>query len=390
MGGGRALWWADDGTCVVRTSLWVHGRTQARGVRAGWVGQSENFEEGEAERNMPEQKAKLVVGALVVWFGSQIVASVVNRALLGNKKKSVYPLTFSFCQFFVATLLDFVFLATFFNRDGSVSVRQVARTITKKVPVMYPMVLMMMSSKYLSMVAYKLISIPLFQTIKCTSPLALVVLTKLWLGKSYPPIVYILLIPILAGAMLASFGDYEFNSTGAVAALIATFCTSFQRLYIKEKILTTDDNDILPGGGGQRSDGLVSEALRTLRMTILGHFELAVCASLLMFPIVTVQEFRGNGRGNSFDGGFPYAQVIFGASMQWLASLCAWQCLAMMNPLSANIAKIVQRMLSIVSSILIFHNQVGAINGFGMVLAFGGVGLYSYVYGKKTKTVVGK
>ena len=99
MGGGRALWWADDGTCVVRTSLWVHGRTQARGVRAGWVGQSENFEEGEAERNMPEQKAKLVVGALVVWFGSQIVASVVNRALLGNKKKSVYPLTFSFCQF---------------------------------------------------------------------------------------------------------------------------------------------------------------------------------------------------------------------------------------------------------------------------------------------------
>ena len=76
--------------------------------------------------------------------------------------------------------------------------------------------------------------------------------------------------------------------------------------------------------------------------------------------------------------------MIFGATLQWIASLCAWQGLAVLQPLSQNIAKIVQRICSIIVTIYLFDKHISVVNRNGMILAFFGVGMYCYISsGKK-------
>ena len=153
--------------------------------------------------------------------------------------------------------------------------------------------------------------------------------------------------------------------SGFIAAIIATCCGSFQRIYIKLNILpATPETDLWS----------------SLRTTVLGHFELAICATIGIFPLAFVEEIL---YGNILY--IPLTKIIFGATLQWVASLCAWQGLAVLEPLSQNIAKIVQRICSIIVTIYLFDKKVSALNRNGMILAFFGVALYSYVQQKKKK-----
>ena len=232
-----------------------------------------------------------------VWYFCQIMASIVNKKILTNASENVLPMTLSFLNLLVAAVLDFLCLQYVFPNRGSV--KALVENIRAKIHIMYPMVLSMILSKYFSLLAYSLISIALMQTIKATSPFALVVLSKLWLNKTYPVSVYMSLIPILLGAMLAASGDYEFNIVGAVAAFTATCLGAYNRLYIKRHILSNGQSQLsnLKGSG---------QSLNSLKTTILGHFELAACATLLVFPISLVQEMVYYGKHS-----FPFAKIFF-------------------------------------------------------------------------------
>ena len=62
-----------------------------------------------------------------------------------------------------------------------------------------------------------------------------------------------------------------------------------------------------------------------------------------------------------------------------------WQGLAVLQPLSQNIAKIVQRICSIIVTIYLFDKHISVVNRNGMILAFFGVGMYCYISsGKKS------
>eukprot|EP00944_MAST-04C_sp_MAST-4C-sp1_P007110 g7110.t1 len=301
-----------------------------------------------------------VIVTIVVWYTCQITATATNKSLLKNDKQ-VLPLTLGFVNFFVAIVLDYVLLNAFF---ADITLTKVKETVFSKWNVMLPAIGSMIASKYLSLLAYQLIAVSLFQTLKATSPFTLVIISKVWLNKTYPFRVYLSLIPILGGAMLAASGDYEFNSLGAAAALLATSLGSFQRIYIKKHILA--------GSSG-------AALLKSLRTTVLGHFELAVCATLGIFPLAVTAELLNGG---PFD--IPLRKMVFGATLQWIASLCAWQGLAVLQPLSQNIAKIVQRICSIIVTIYLFDKHISVVNRNGMILAFFGVGMYCYISsGKK-------
>jgi len=302
-----------------------------------------------------------VICIIFIWYTCQITATATNKSLL-KKGQKVLPLTLGFINFLVAIILDYVLLNFSFN---DISLIQVKKTVYSKWKIMLPTIVSMIASKYLSLLAYKLISVSLFQTLKATSPFALVIISKLWLNKSYPTNVYISLIPILAGAMLAASGDYEFNIIGAAAAIVATCLGSFQRIYIKLHILPKVPE---------------TDLWNSLRTTVLGHFELAVCATIGIFPLAFVEEVL---YGDILL--IPLKKIIFGATLQWVASLCAWQGLAVLQPLSQNIAKIVQRICSIIVTIYLFDKKISSLNRNGMILAFIGVGLYSYIQQQKKK-----
>ena len=75
-----------------------------------------------------------------------------------------------------------------------------------------------------------------------------------------------------------------------------------------------------------------------------------------------------------------YIQILIGSVMTWLGSVGAYIFLASVSTaLTHNIAKLVQRMLLIVLSVVLFHNPISALSAAGMVMSLFGVFCYSVV-----------
>ena len=113
-----------------------------------------------------------------------------------------------------------------------------------------------------------------------------------------------------------------------------------------------------------------------VRPTLETHFLCAATAAILIFPFALIEHLR------SMEGGWstiPVGLIFLSSSMQWLSSLSAYVVLAMIEPLSHNIAKITQRLCVIISSVIVFGNPIAASNALGILIAFCGVALYSAV-----------
>ena len=75
-----------------------------------------------------------------------------------------------------------------------------------------------------------------------------------------------------------------------------------------------------------------------------------------------------------------YAQILIGSVMTWLVSVGAYIFLASVSTaLTHNIAKLVQRMLLIVLSVVLFHNPISMMSAAGMAMSLFGVFCYSIV-----------
>jgi drug/metabolite transporter (DMT)-like permease len=148
---------------------------------------------------------------------------------------------------------------------------------------------------------------------------------------------------------------------------------SAENLYFKNSV----DLDKYPGSG------------RMVARMVLIHMIIAGTAFVLSFPPALVEEMRRH-HDSAMD--IPFLQILIGSVMNWLGSVAAYVFLASVDTaLTYNIAKIAQRMMLIVLSVVIFHNPITLTNGAGIVVALFGVFLYTVAaksggHGKKSGT----
>lgn len=99
---------------------------------------------------------------------------------------------------------------------------------------------------------------------------------------------------------------------------------------------------------------------RMVARMVLIHMIIAATAFILSFPPALVEETRRHHLKENDDLKFvsiPYFQILIGSIFNWFGSVAAYIFLASVDTaLTHNIAKIVQRLLLIIVSILIFHN----------------------------------
>ncbi|XWS51911.1 hypothetical protein CRYUN_Cryun11dG0022400 [Craigia yunnanensis] len=194
--------------------------------------------------------------------------------------------------------------------------------------------------------------------IKSGEPAFSVLVSRFLLGETFPPSVYLSLVPIIGGCALAAVTELNFNMTGFMGAMISNLAFVFRNIFSKK------------GMKGNSVSGMNYYAcLSMLSLVILTPFAIAVEGPQMW---AAGWETALSQVGPQFIW-WVAAQSIF----YHLYNQVSYMSLDQISPLTFSVGNTMKRISVIVSSIIIFHTPVQPINALGAAIAILGTFLYS-------------
>ncbi|XP_039022320.1 glucose-6-phosphate/phosphate translocator 1, chloroplastic-like [Hibiscus syriacus] len=194
--------------------------------------------------------------------------------------------------------------------------------------------------------------------IKSGEPAFSVIVLRFLLGDTFPPAVYLSLIPIIGGCALAALTELKFNMTGFMGAMISNLAFVFRNIFSK----------------------------KGMKGTSVSGMNYYACLSMLSLLILTPFAIAVEGV-HMWVAGWKEAVSLIGPQFIWwvvaqsifynLDNQVAYMSLDEISPLTFSIGNTLKRIFVIVSSIIIFHTPVQPINALGAAIAILGTFLYS-------------
>lgn len=194
--------------------------------------------------------------------------------------------------------------------------------------------------------------------IKSGEPAFSVLVSKTFLGETFPVPVYLSLIPIIGGCGLAALTELNFNMIGFMGAMISNVAFVFRNIFSKK------------GMTGKSVSGMNYYA----------------CLSMLSLLVLTPFALAVEGP-HMWAAGWKKAVSDIGPSFVWwvaaqsvfyhLYNQVSYMSLDQISPLTFSIGNTMKRISVIVSSIVIFNTPVQPINALGAAIAILGTFIYS-------------
>ncbi|KAK6946864.1 Sugar phosphate transporter domain [Dillenia turbinata] len=196
--------------------------------------------------------------------------------------------------------------------------------------------------------------------IKSGEPAFSVLVSRFLLGETFPPGVYMSLIPIIGGCALTALTELNFNMIGFMGAMISNLAFVFRNIFSK----------------------------RGMKGKSVGGMNYYACLSMLSLLILTPFAIAMEGP-QMWTAGWEKAISQIGTQFIWwmaaqsvfyhLYNQVSYMSLDQISPLTFSIGNTMKRISVIVSSIIIFRTPVQPINALGAAIAILGTFLYSQV-----------
>ncbi|KAI7817685.1 triose-phosphate transporter family-domain-containing protein, partial [Gamsiella multidivaricata] len=321
----------------------------------------------------------------LLWYLSSAVTNNIGKQIMNQFR---YPVTLTFVQFVFVSIFCFVSGAGF-------RMTTIRRPTVGIVQMTAPLVGFQVVGHVFSSVAISHVPLSVVHTIKALSPLFTVVFYRIILGTTYSREVYISLVPLTAGVMLACRLSLEFNNlVGLVCALASTLVFVTQNVFTKKILFSTKAKQDKLGGLGNKEatkedpvDEIgPSNAQKLDKLNIL--FYSSTMAAICMIPIWLYAEGMGlmfpdeagvyhhaSGHTSGF-WGVSWLLFLNGVS-HFFQNIFAFSVLALTSPVTYSIASLIKRIVVIVASIVYFHQTLGATQWTGVCLTFWGLWLYN-------------
>lgn len=297
---------------------------------------------------------KFVLLLLVMWYFFSALTLYTNKYIVTSRK--VDPTIMGTIQMIITCLCGFFQLKSQWNKKNDMISPSFSFKKSEYISILFwrNMIIigfLRLFSIVLGLMALKQATISFVETVKSSSPLFTVIISRLLIGEITGFWTNVSLLPIMIGLALCSSFELNFSAFGFLAAILTNFTECLQNVFSKFLLC---------------SEGYKFTPLEVQFFTSFGSVIalVPICYFTVEFDSLNVQFFS------------VFLYILNGISFN-CQSLLAFTLMSYISPVTYSVCNTLKRALLIWLSVILFQNQVGYMSAIGTFLVIFGVLFYN-------------